>query len=93
MKLHLVNTVTQLWVSQNAGNIYRTSLFQDVTWCKLVAGYYVAEDYLTLEDGTIKPSQNIGNQLPTYTMWYSRRPKALTTMWQSPNYHREYPPN
>jgi hypothetical protein len=26
-------------------------------------------------------------------MWYSRRPKALTTMWQSPNYHREYPPN
>jgi len=43
----------------------------------------VAENYLTLEDGPNKPPRNIGNQLPTYTMWYSRRPKASTTMWQS----------
>lgn len=38
IKLHPVN-ITHLWVSQNAGNIYRDSLFRDVTWCKLVAGY------------------------------------------------------
>jgi hypothetical protein len=92
IKLLLVN-ITHLWVSQNARNIYRDSLFRDVTWCKLVAGYYVAEDYLTLEDGTNMQPQNFRNQLPTYTMWYSRRPKASTKMWQSLNYHREYLPN
>jgi hypothetical protein len=70
--------------------IHYSGMLHGVSW---YVATDVAEDYSTLEDGINMPPRNFGNQLPTYTMWYSRRPKASTIMWQSLNYHREYLPN